>query len=82
MIIFVGNVAGLVALCFLFGCYVGFRGIDSPSMYSSGDEFLMWCQHVYEMNKMATYVETAMFMLIIIILLVDVGYYILHSKGY
>lgn len=79
MIIIIGNVAVALALCFLFGCYIGCRGI-TPPIYGSGEEFLMWCQRMYEMNKMATHFEVAMFMLIVIILLIDVGYYILHRK--
>lgn len=80
MFIIVGNITGLIALCFLFGCYIGCRGVSLPSTYSSSDEFLMWCQHMYEMDQMAMHFEVAMFMLIIIILLIDVGYYLLHRK--
>lgn len=81
MFICLSNLIGLLAFCLMFGCYIGCRGTSLPMDYSSSDEFLMWCQHIYEMDQMAMHFEVGMFLLIIIILSVDVGYYLLHRKG-
>ena len=80
MFICLSNLAGLIAFCFMFGCYIGCKGSMTPT-YGSGEEFLMWCQRMYEMEQMATHFEVGMFLLIIVILLIDVGYYLLHRKG-
>lgn len=80
MLIIIFNLVGALALAGTFGAYLGFnKRIIDPNSIQSWDEFVMYRNLITEWDSNANFLGWGMLIIILIVLVVDVIYYI-HNK--